>query len=104
MVVTFAAGAVSCRVTRMELDRLLSGRAITLDVVLPREHRFRMNIRPASLNGWQLESDPTGLWLSIPRTDLESLQKALDSDSAMERTLETSNGGSIDVHVEVEPG
>ena len=102
MVVTFAAGAVSCRVTRTELERLLSGRAITLDVVLPREHRFRMNIRPASLNGWQLESDPTGLWLSIPRTDLEAFQK--ETGTGMQRTLETSGGGSIDVRVDVEPG
>jgi hypothetical protein len=102
MDVEFSAGAVSCRVTREELGKLLSGRAITLDVVLPREHRFRMNIRPAALNGWSLESDPTGLWLSIPRTELEAFEKTLESTSAMERTMETSNGGSLQVRFEVE--
>jgi len=76
--------------------------AITLDVVLPREHRFRMNIRPAALNGWSLDSDPTGLWLSIPRVELESFEKSLDGAGAMERTMETSNGGELQLRLEVQ--
>jgi hypothetical protein len=102
MIVVFSAGAVSCRVTRVELGRLLTGRSISLDVVLPRDHRFRLSIRPAALNGWQLDSDPTGLWLSIPRAELEAFDQALES--ALERTLETSNGGSVQVRFEIEPG
>jgi hypothetical protein len=102
MDVEFSAGAVSCRVTREELGKLLSGRAITLDVVLPKEHRFRMNVRPAALNGWSLESDPTGLWLSIPRTELEAFEKSIESTSGMERTMETSSGGALQVRLEVQ--
>ena len=101
MDVEFSTGLVSCRVTREELGKLLSGRAITLDVVLPREHRFRMNVRPAALNGWSLDSDPTGLWLSIPRVELESFEKSLDGAGAMERTMETSNGGELQLRLEV---
>lgn len=68
----FANRAVRCRVTRAELDRLLSGRAVSLEIALPRDHRFRANVRTVALRDWQLDSDPTGLWLAIPRTELES--------------------------------
>lgn len=101
MIVVFSAGSFCCRVTRSELDRLLSGRAITLDVALPREHRLRVNIRPAALNGWQLDSDPTGLWLSVPRTDLETFERSLPDETAMERALETISGGSLQVRFEL---
>ena len=59
-------------------------------------------MRPAALNGWQLDSDPTGLWLSIPRTELEAFEKTLPATAAMLRALDTSNGGSLQVTFEVE--
>lgn len=34
-------------------------------------------MRPSNLGadrgGWQLESDPTGIWVTLPRTELEQL-------------------------------
>lgn len=108
MNVRFSAEAVRCRVTRAELDLLLLGRAIALEVALPRDHKFRVNIRPGALttgpagqNGWQLESDPTGLWLTIPRTQLESLAQSLPSKEGIEQGFATASG-SVRVSFEVD--
>jgi hypothetical protein len=102
MNVRFSDRAVRCRITRAELDRLLSGRAIELEVQLPKDHKFRVNVRPSVVNGWQLDSDPTGLWLSIPRVDLESLSQALPSKEGVERTFPTANGGELVLNFEVD--
>lgn len=102
MKIRFSDQAVRCRVTRPELDRLLTGHAVVLEVALPRDHKFRVNVRPAAINGWQLENDPTGLWLSIPRAELEALAQTLPSKEGIERSFETSNGGSVRVSFEVD--
>ncbi|MGH8176966.1 MAG: DUF7009 family protein [Steroidobacter sp.] len=102
MNVRFSAQALRCRVSRAELDRLLSGRAVALEVTLPRDHVFRVNVRPTTLAGWQLDTDPTGLWLTIPRTALESLSLSAPNKEGVEQTFETSNGGSVAVSFEVD--
>jgi hypothetical protein len=102
MNVRFSEGELRCRVTRSEVERLLSGRAIALEVPLPRDHIFRMNIRPTTLNEWRLDSDPTGLWLTIARTDLEWLSQAPPSKEGLDRTFDTANGGKLAVSFEVD--
>ena len=102
MNVRFSEGGLRCRVTQPELERLLSGRAIALEVALPRDHIFRMNIRPTTLDGWQLDSDPTGLWLTIARTELEWLSQSLPSKEGLERTFDTANDGKLTVTFEVD--
>lgn len=102
MKVRFSDQSVRCRVTRAELERLLTGRAIALEVALPRDHTFRVSIRPAAIDGWQLDSDPTGLWLSIPRTELESLSQSLPSKEGIEQAFDISNGSSLMVSFEVD--
>lgn len=102
MNVRFSDRAVRCRITRAELDRLLTGRAIELEVQLPKDHKFRVNVRPAAVSGWQLDSDPTGVWLSIPRTELESLSRSLPSKEGLEQAFEISNGGRLVVSFEVD--
>jgi hypothetical protein len=111
MNVRFSAQAVRCRVTRTELDLLLLGRAVTLQVALPGEHKFRVNIRPGVLAagspgtraGWQLDSDPTGLWLTVPRAQLESLAQSLPNKAGISQTFDTSDGDvrvtfEVDLH------
>jgi hypothetical protein len=100
--VRFSDQALRCRVTRAELERLLSGRAVALEVALPRDHTFRVNVRPAAFNGWQLDSDPTGVWLTIPRDDLESLAQNTPSREGIERSFDTAGGGSVLVTFEVD--
>ena len=77
MDVRFSGQALYCHLSRAELARLASGRSVDLHAALPRNHAFRVSVRPSILaadrGGWQLESDPTGIWVTLPRTELEQL-------------------------------
>lgn len=101
MNVRFSHQTIRCRVTRHELERLLSGRAVELELCLPRDRRFRVNVRPAALDAWQLDSDPTGLWVTIPRTELQTLAQTLPRKDGIEHSFETSEG-SVVVSFEVD--
>ena len=101
MNVRFSDRAIRCRATSVELEQLLTGRAISLDLCLPRDRRFRVNVRPSALETWQLESDPTGIWVSIPRAQLEALAKTLPSKEGIEHGFETAQG-SVTVSFEVD--
>ena len=102
MNIRFSDAALRCRVTREELQRLLAGRSLALEVPLPRTHSFRFSVRPALLGGWQLESDPTGIWLSIQRNDLEALFAALPSRHGLEQKFPTTQGADVVVTFEVD--
>ena len=77
MNVRFSDRHIRFRVTRQELERLLAGRSLALDVPMPRAHQFRASVSVTPIGDWQLDSDPTGLWLSIPRSALEALLQEL---------------------------
>ncbi|HEY6644685.1 DUF7009 family protein [Povalibacter sp.] len=102
MNIRLATGAVRLRIDRSELGTLLSSRALTLEVALPRNHTFRVNVRPTPVGGWALDSDPTGLWVTIPRAELEALSQSLPSRSGLEHAFELANGGSVLVSFEVD--
>ena len=108
MNVRFSEQAVRCRITRAELDLLLVGRAIDLEVALPRDHTFRVNVRPGIVpagsthNGWKLDSDPTGLWLTIPRAQLEEFAQAPPSKKGLEQIFPAANGRTVTVAFEVD--
>lgn len=95
MNVRFSDHAIRCRSTSAELQQLLTGRAVELAVCLPRERRFLVNVRPSALDKWQLESDPTGIWLSIPRAQLEELAQTLPSKEGIEHSFETAQGNVV---------
>ena len=101
MNVRFSERTIRCRATSAELEKLLSGRAISLDLYLPRDRRFRINVRPSALETWQLESDPTGIWVAIPRAQLEAFGKTLPSKEGIEHGFETAQG-SVTVSFEVD--
>jgi hypothetical protein len=101
MNVRFSERVIRCRATSAELEQLLTGRAISLDLCLPRDRRFRVNVRPSALETWQLESDPTGIWVSIPRAQLESFGKTLPSKEGIAHGFETAQG-SVTVSFEVD--
>jgi hypothetical protein len=102
MNIKFSSGAVRCRVSRAELDRLLAGRAIAFEVPLPpRNHVFRANIWPGALSGWQLESDPTGIWITIPKAELQTLAESLPSKEGIEKEFEAGDG-AVTVSLEVD--
>lgn len=99
--IKFSSDAVRCRVSRAELDRLLSGRAIGLEVPLPRNHLFRANVWPGAMEGWQLESDPTGIWITIPKTELQTLAESLPAKEGIEQEFEAMDG-TVKVSFEVD--
>jgi hypothetical protein len=101
MNVRFSDRAIRCRATSAELQRLLTGRAIALELCLPRDRRFLINVRPAALETWQLESDPTGIWVSIPRSQLQALAEKVPSKEGLEHDFETAQG-SLAVVFEVD--
>jgi hypothetical protein len=51
-------------------------------------------VRPAApvIGQWQLDSDPTGLWLTIPRDELASLAQSLPSKEGIEHAFDLANG------------
>ena len=102
MNIKFSDEAVRCRVSRVELDRLLSGRAIALEVPLPRNHLFRANVWPGAMGGWQLESDPTGIWITIPKTELQALAESLPARDGIEQDFDTATEGKVKVSFEVD--
>jgi hypothetical protein len=89
MNIKFSANHIRCRVSRADLDRLLSGRALALEVPLPRHHTFRINVWPGAMGGWQLESDPTGIWITIPKVQLQGLAESLPSKEGISNEFET---------------
>jgi hypothetical protein len=101
MNVRFADHNIRFRVAKQELDRLLSGRSVVLEVPMLRSHVFRANVSSTALSKWQLESDPTGIWLSLPRSDLEQLAQAVPSKEGLEHGFECSDG-TVQVSFEVD--
>jgi hypothetical protein len=101
MNVRLTADSVRCRLTPAEFDRLSSGRAVELVVSLPRNHAFKINVRPSALNQWQLDSDPTGIWITVPAGELKSFAATLPSREGVERSFDL-DAGSISVILEVD--
>lgn len=107
MDVRFSGQALYCQITRSELARLSSGRAIDLAVQLPRHHCFRLSVRPSPMSadrgGWQLDSDPTGIWLTIPRAELELLGQTTAFAERLTRDFPVSDRERVQVVLEALP-
>jgi hypothetical protein len=102
MNIKFSDASVRCRVSRAEFDRLLTGRAVALEVSLPRNHVFRASIWPGAMGGWQLESDPTGIWITIPKPELQALAETLPSKEGIEKDFDTATEGTVKISLEVD--
>ena len=102
--VRFTGQALYCQITRSELERLLSGRAVELQVALPRDHSFRISVRPSALpadrGGWQLDSDPTGIWVTIPRDDVAMLGQTTSFAERLMRDFVVSGNERVQVILE----
>lgn len=107
MDVRFSSRALYCQITRSELERLSSGRTVDLVVQLPKHHSFRMSVRPSPLSadrgGWQLDSDPTGMWLTIPRSELELLGQTTTFAERLARDFAVTDQERLQVILEALP-
>lgn len=102
MNVRFADRQIRFRIAQEELEKLLAGRSLALDVSMPRSHRFHASVSVTPLGNWQLDSDPTGLWLSVPRAEVEQLAQDLPSKEGLEHDFDIGTGGSVVVAFEVD--
>lgn len=107
MDVRFSGQTLYCQINRSELERLASGRAIDLVVQLPKHHSFRMSVRPSPMSadrgGWQLDSDPTGTWLTIPRSELELLGQTTTFAERLIRDFPVCDSEPVQVILEAVP-
>lgn len=107
MDVRFSGQSLYCQISRDELERLSSGRSVDLIVSLPRHRSFRVGVRPSAMSadrgGWQLESDPTGLWLTIPRAELAQLGQTETFAERLMRDFPVSSTQQMKVIVEAVP-
>jgi len=97
----FASNSIRVRVSREEFEHLRSGTPMGLEVPLPRGHIFRAKINLSSDAQWHFDSDPTGLWLSLPRNEVNALANELPSREGIGHEFET-NHGQLEVHFEVD--
>ena len=101
----FAAHSIRVRVSPEEFTQLHGGKPLGLDVPLPQGHSFRVKVNRSNNTDWQFESDPTGLWLSIPRTELDGLSQELPSKEGVVHAFGTNRGDlQVSFEVDVKPG
>jgi hypothetical protein len=68
---------------------------------MPRSHRFRASVGTAVFGEWQLDSDPTGIWLTLPRADVQEFQKELPSKEGLQHDF-ILDGSKLSVSFEVD--
>lgn len=107
MDVRFSGQSLYCQISRAELATLVSGRSVDLIVSLPKHRTFRVSVRPSAMTsdrgGWALDSDPTGLWLTIPRAELEQLGQTETFAERLMRDFPVSSSQQMHVILEAAP-
>ena len=102
MNVRFSDCAIRCRVVRAELEQLLSAGSLRLVVTLPRRHALQVTVRSVPVGGWQIDSDPTGIWISIPRDELQQLAHSLPSREGITHGIAVDAGQQLQLSFEVD--
>jgi hypothetical protein len=88
----FAPNSIRIRTTAAEFKQLCENRTLSLDVPLPHGHAFRAKVNTAATGDWQFDSDPTGMWLSLPRQELDNLAQELPSRIGIIHRFGTQQG------------
>ncbi len=102
MNIRFAPREVRFRVTRDELNQLLAGRSLALHVALTGHHEFQATVAADRLGTWRFDSDPTGLWLTLPRKDLEPFADGAPTAAGLEYGLDLPDGQRLELSFEVD--
>lgn len=95
----FAENSIRLRVTGEEFAQLRIGKSMALEVPLPHGHLFRAKLNMANNGNWHFDSDPTGMWFSVPRKELDSLADELPSKEGIGHAFTTAKG---ELHVSLE--
>jgi len=96
----FAANSIRVRISTDEFSQLRSGKTLSLEVPLTGHHVFRAKLN-LSIDQWHFDSDPTGMWVSVPRAEVEALGEALPSKDGIEHQFVT-NKDDLTVSLEVD--
>lgn len=57
----------------------------------------------ADRGGWQLDSDPTGIWLTVPRVELQMFGQTTTFAERLTRDFPASDGQHVQVILEAVP-
>jgi hypothetical protein len=90
------------RVTAEEFERFSMGRNLALEIPFPGQHVFRIAVRMEAMGDWKLDSDPTGLWLSIPRARIFEFAQSLPNREGLTHDFDVGNGKKARVVFEVD--
>jgi hypothetical protein len=90
------------RVTAEEFERFSMGRNLALEIPFPGQHVFRIAVRMEALGDWKLDSDPTGLWLSIPRARIFEFAQSLPNREGLIHDFDVGDGKKARVVFEVD--
>jgi hypothetical protein len=93
--------SIRIRVSNDEFERLHTGKSLGLEVPMPHGHAFRAKVNQSNTADWQFDSDPTGLWLSIPRAELDALAQTLPSKDGVMHGFGTHHG-ELQISLEVD--
>ena len=97
----FSENSIRLRVTSDEFAQLRIGKTMALEVSLPQGHLFRAKLNMATNGHWHFDSDPTGIWISVPRRDIDSLAEDLPSKDGVVHAFATQKG-ELQVSLEVD--
>lgn len=97
----FAENSIRLRVTSDEFAQLRIGKTMALEVPLPQGHLFRAKLNMAPNGHWHFDSDPTGMWISVPRQDIDALAGELPSKEGVAHAFATQKG-ELQVSLEVD--
>lgn len=101
MNVRFSVHQIRVRIDRIEFEQLRAGRALVMTVHLPGQRIFQASVAVDRLGNWRLDSDPTGLWLTLPKSCLDQFAGGPTAEG-VEHRFELANGGAIDLVFEVD--
>lgn len=102
MNVRFAPQEVRFRINRQELEQLRVGRAVVMTVTLPGQHAFQASVGTDRFGNWRLDSDPTGLWLTLPRNSLDVFADGVPTAEGVEHRFDLANGGTVNLIFDVD--
>ena len=85
----FASRSIRIRISDDEFSQLRSSKTLSLEVALPGHHIFKARVSIAADSDWHFESDPTGMWISVPRAEIDALADGLPSKEGIEHSFET---------------
>ena len=101
MNIRFSERHIRIRVTRSELDRLIVGNSLALQLPLPGEQQFRIAIEATPRADWQCEGNFSNLFLFLPRAALTELSQTLPRREGLTHEFQTE-GGPVEVDFEID--